>query len=58
MPGDATISAKVTSQQNTDPWAKAGVMLRASTDPGARSVPFSGALPGCLKAFTPEHVTG
>jgi outer membrane protein assembly factor BamB/regulation of enolase protein 1 (concanavalin A-like superfamily) len=35
MPGDGTISAKITSQQNTDPWAKAGIMLRASTDPGA-----------------------
>lgn len=29
------MSARVSSQQNTDPWAKAGVMLRASTDPGA-----------------------
>ena len=35
MPGDGTISAKITSQQNTDPWAKSGIMLRASTDPGA-----------------------
>jgi regulation of enolase protein 1 (concanavalin A-like superfamily) len=35
IPGDGTISAKITSQQNTDPWAKAGLMLRASTDPGA-----------------------
>jgi len=35
MPGDGTISAKITSQQNTDSWAKAGIMLRASTDPGS-----------------------
>jgi outer membrane protein assembly factor BamB/regulation of enolase protein 1 (concanavalin A-like superfamily) len=35
VPGDATISAQITSQQNTDPWAKSGIMLRASTDPGA-----------------------
>jgi outer membrane protein assembly factor BamB/regulation of enolase protein 1 (concanavalin A-like superfamily) len=35
VPGDATISAEITSQQDTDPWAKSGLMLRASTDPGA-----------------------
>jgi outer membrane protein assembly factor BamB/regulation of enolase protein 1 (concanavalin A-like superfamily) len=35
VPGDATISAEMTSQQDTDPWAKSGIMLRASTDPGA-----------------------
>jgi hypothetical protein len=33
--GDGTVSAHVATQQNTDPWAKAGVMLRASTDPGS-----------------------
>ena len=33
--GDGSVSAKVTSVQNTDPWAKAGVMFRASTDPSA-----------------------
>ena len=35
MPGDGTISAKITSQQNTDPWAKAGLMFRAGTDQAA-----------------------
>jgi len=35
MPGDGTVSAEITSQQDTDPWAKAGIMLRASTDPSA-----------------------
>jgi outer membrane protein assembly factor BamB/regulation of enolase protein 1 (concanavalin A-like superfamily) len=35
VPGDATISTEITSQQDTDPWAKSGIMLRASTDPGA-----------------------
>jgi len=35
VPGDATISAEITSQQDTDPWAKSGIMLRAGTDPGA-----------------------
>jgi hypothetical protein len=29
------VSAQVTSQTNTDPWAKAGVMIRQSTDPGS-----------------------
>jgi hypothetical protein len=31
LTGDGTIYAEVLSQTNTDPWAKAGVMLRAST---------------------------
>ena len=33
--GDARITARVTSQDRTDPWAKAGVMVRASTAAGA-----------------------
>jgi regulation of enolase protein 1 (concanavalin A-like superfamily) len=33
--GDATVSARVTAQTNTGPSAKAGVMLRGGTDPGA-----------------------
>jgi hypothetical protein len=32
---DGTVTAHVTSQQNTDPWAKSGPMLRATTDPGS-----------------------
>src|SRR6185312_12940603 len=35
LPGDGSVSAQVTAQSNTDPWAKAGVMVRVSTDPGA-----------------------
>jgi outer membrane protein assembly factor BamB len=35
LTGDGAVSAHVTSQQATDPWAKAGVMLRATTDPGS-----------------------
>jgi outer membrane protein assembly factor BamB len=35
LAADGTLSAHVTAQQNTSPWAKAGVMLRASTDPGS-----------------------
>src|SRR5262249_49266053 len=32
---DGTLTAHITAQTNTSPWAKAGVMLRLSTDPGA-----------------------
>jgi galactose oxidase len=35
LSGDGIVSAQVTSQQNTSAWAKAGVMMRASIDPGA-----------------------
>jgi hypothetical protein len=31
LAGDGTLSARVTSQTNTNAWAKAGVMIRAST---------------------------
>jgi Malectin domain len=33
--GDGTIIARVDSVGNTDPWAKAGVMIRETMDPGA-----------------------
>ncbi len=35
---DGTFIARLTSQQNTDPWAKAGIMLRESLTPGSRYV--------------------
>ena len=35
LAGDGTVSADVTSQQNSNPWAKAGVMLRSTTDPAS-----------------------
>jgi len=34
--GDATITARVDSQQNTDSWAKAGVMIRETLGSGSR----------------------
>ena len=34
--GDVTIVARVASLSNTDPWAKAGVMIRASTATGSQ----------------------
>jgi sialate O-acetylesterase len=33
--GDCSIVARVSSEQNTDPWAKAGVMIRETTGAGA-----------------------
>jgi hypothetical protein len=35
LAANGSVSARVVSQTNTSTWAKAGVMLRASTDPGA-----------------------
>ena len=35
LAADGSISARVSSQTPTDPWAKAGVMVRATTDPGS-----------------------
>jgi regulation of enolase protein 1 (concanavalin A-like superfamily) len=36
LTGDGTLVAKVESVGNTDPWAKAGVMIRESLEPGSR----------------------
>ncbi len=36
LTGNGVIIAKVESVDNTDPWAKGGVMMRESLDPGAR----------------------
>ena len=46
LTGDGTVSAAVSGQTNTDQWAKAGVMLRTSTDPGS---PYYAAM------ITPLH---
>ena len=35
LAGDGTFTANVATQSASDPWAKAGVMLRGSNDPGA-----------------------
>jgi regulation of enolase protein 1 (concanavalin A-like superfamily) len=35
LSGNATVVAHVTSVQNTDPWAKAGVMIRETLLPGS-----------------------
>jgi regulation of enolase protein 1 (concanavalin A-like superfamily) len=38
QPGDFTITARVASQSNTDPWAKAGVMIRESTNTNSKFI--------------------
>jgi hypothetical protein len=35
LSADGTVTAHVTAQQNTSAWAKAGPMMRASSDPGS-----------------------
>lgn len=35
LAGDGAVSAQVTSQSNTNAWAKAGAMVRGSADPGS-----------------------
>lgn len=34
LPGDGSITARLTAQENTDPWAKSGVMIKQSTTAG------------------------
>ncbi len=43
--GNAEIVARVNSVQNTDPWAKAGLMIRENLTSGSRNV-FVGITPG------------
>ena len=43
--GDCTIIARVVSVQNINSWSKAGVMIRASLDPGAANA-FAAVTPG------------
>ena len=42
--GDVTITARVESLDNTDPWAKAGVMIRSTLDANSKNV-FTGITP-------------
>ena len=50
LTGDGTIVARVTSQSDTDPWAKAGVMIKQSTT-GGSSYALLGVTPGNGIAF-------
>ncbi|MFG3339221.1 PQQ-dependent sugar dehydrogenase [Glycomyces sp. NPDC048151] len=46
LAGDGSITARLTSQENTNPWAKAGVMIKESTTEGSTYAAI---------AVTPEH---
>ena len=50
LTGNGTIVARVTSQSDTDPWAKAGVMIKQSTTSGS-SYALLGVTPGNGIAF-------
>jgi fibronectin type 3 domain-containing protein/regulation of enolase protein 1 (concanavalin A-like superfamily) len=55
--GNFTIEARVTSLENTDPWAKAGVMIRASLAAGAANA-FVGITPGNGATWQSRSTTG
>lgn len=57
MNGDGSIIARVTSVQNVDPWTKAGLMIRETTDPGSRNV-FVMVTPGQGVALTARPTVG
>jgi len=57
LSGDGTIVARVASVQNTDPWAKAGVMIRETTDAGSRYA-IMAITPGNGAAFQRRTATG
>ena len=59
LSGDGSISARVISQTNTDPWAKARVMLRQSTNAGdpfydAMVTPGNGIVEGITAIRAPQ----
>jgi regulation of enolase protein 1 (concanavalin A-like superfamily) len=56
LTGDGSIVARLVSQQNTDAWAKAGVMIREGTAAGARHA-FCFATPGSGVAFQRRTTT-
>jgi regulation of enolase protein 1 (concanavalin A-like superfamily) len=55
--GDASVVARVDTLQNTDAWAKAGVMIRESLAPNARHVMMA-ISPGNGAAFQRRTTTG
>ncbi len=57
LSGDGTISAQVLSVQNTHPWAKAGVMIRETLDPGSEFA-FVCVTPGNGLRFQARLTTG
>jgi hypothetical protein len=57
LTGDGSITALVATQTNTDPWAKAGVMIRGSLDPAAAHA-FMAVTPGNGEAFQRRNTAG
>ena len=57
MTGNATVIARVATVQNTDPWAKAGVMIRESLSPGSTHAMMV-ITPGNGLAFQRRLTTG
>lgn len=55
--GDGQIVARVATQQNTDPWALAGVMIRETLTPGSREA-IAAITPSNGGAFTWRSATG
>jgi regulation of enolase protein 1 (concanavalin A-like superfamily) len=58
IPGDGEITARVTSVQNTNTFAKAGVMLRDSTAPGAPHVVLDLRPNGTIEFMTRQTSQG
>ena len=57
LTGNGSIQARVTSQTATDPWAKAGVMIRAATNANSTHA-FLAATPANGLAFQRRTATG
>jgi regulation of enolase protein 1 (concanavalin A-like superfamily) len=57
LTGDVTLIARVATLQNTDPWAKAGVMIRETTAPDAKFA-YSVVTPGNGASFGRRTATG
>lgn len=57
LSGDGTIVTRVVSLQNTNPWAKAGVMIREGTGAGAKHA-FCFVTPGNGVGFIRRTATG
>jgi regulation of enolase protein 1 (concanavalin A-like superfamily) len=57
LAGDGQLVARVATQQNTDPWAKAGVMIRQDLTPGAAHAMMV-VTPGNGTAFQRRTVAG
>src|SRR5206468_1226493 len=55
--GDGAITARVANQQDTDPWAKAGVMFRETLAANSRHAAMV-VTPGNLASFQRRTVTG